>query len=139
MDLNELTSFLKNIKNSEEVDFSGYIINAGFKETIFDNGITVYKYDKEYIESFSEEFYNFPFEVCNKELKPYEILVIIENSKDRVNLHFQCTPVDETLPLIFNSTNVIGCINGNDLTFEENLESAIKVEKQFVPTIKKNN
>lgn len=139
MELNELSSFLKNLKEREEINFSGYIINAGFKESIFDNGITVYKYDKEYIESLSNEFYNSPIQTCNEILNPYEILVIIENSKDRAKLHYDCTPIDETLPIIFNSTNIVGCINGNDLSFEYNLESSIKVEKPFIPTFKKNN
>ena len=139
MELNELSSFLKNLKEREEINFSGYIINAGFKESIFDNGITVYKYDKEYIENLSDEFYNSPIETCNSELKPYEILIIIENSKDRVKLHYECSPIEETAPIMFDATNIVGCINGNDLSFEYNLESAIKIEKPFVPALEKNN
>ena len=139
MELSELTNFLKNIKEGEEIDFSGYIINAGFKETIFDHGITIYNDDKEYIESLSDEFYNSPVETCNSELKPYEILVIIENSKERKKLHYDYFKAENYSPIIFDSTNIVGCINGNDLSFEYNLESAIKIEKPFIPTLEKNN
>ncbi len=139
MELVDVTKSLKAIKEEEEINFSGYRINAGFKETIFDHGITIKLDDAEYIKSFTDDFYERPIETCGSELKPYEILIIIENSKDRRLLHYSYGQVENTKPLIFNSTNIVGCINGNDLSFEYNLESSIKLEKPFVPTMEKNN
>ena len=129
MNLSDFEEEINYLIENEELKFSCFKTTLEEKNLIKEVGLDLNeKYDGEY-------YSNLDLTLAN-ELKNDEVLIIINDFTDREKLHYDNYSIFTKKPF-FCPINIVGFINGNDLTFEPNNESIIKIEKPLEFTLKK--
>jgi hypothetical protein len=141
MELDELVSALKALKENENLKFYAYLANAEAKEEIFENGLYLlskkcnslfFKLEDNFFEN-AEEYIS--DEVGTSTRYGMDTLYLVATSQKRLSMLFRREEQrnengDQLIKI--SPTNVIGSLDLNDYYFDQNTESVVQVEK--VPT-----
>ncbi len=138
MELEELVASLKELKESENLKFYAYLTNYEAKEEIFENGL--YLLSKKCNSLFfklEEGFYKNPESYIESEVGTtvrygLDTLIIVGTTQKRLSMlirHEEERDENGNQLLKVSPTNVVGALDLNDYYFEQNLESALQLEK----------
>lgn len=146
MELEELVISLKELKESENLKIYGYLANSEAKDEIFENGLYLLsKRCNALFFKLDDEFYENPVDYIESEvgtstLYGFDTLYIVATSQKKLSMLLRRDPqMDENGNRLrkISPTNVVGSLDLNDYYFEQNNESALRLEKPYVPSIKK--